>query len=100
MSSCATRLVLFARVSFTFRLRVLRMTRMLAYMDRRPLETDASNREDYSLHPAVRVWNELPKNDPYDDNTCQNCRQISERLTFIPEFEYMGCDDCVGEALA
>src|ERR1051325_8398933 len=45
------------------------------------------------------VWHELPETDAYD-NACQNCGQSAERLTFIPEFEYMGCDECVGEALA
>src|SRR5689334_11953605 len=52
-----------------------------------------------ALQHAVRVWNEVPETTG-SDNTCQNCGQSSERVTFIPEFEYMGCDDCVVEALA
>jgi hypothetical protein len=33
-------------------------------------------------------------------NVCENCRQPAERLTLVPEFEYMGCDECMEEALA
>ncbi len=33
-------------------------------------------------------------------NICQNCHQAVERLTLVPEFLYMGCDDCMEEALA
>jgi hypothetical protein len=32
--------------------------------------------------------------------TCQNCGQSCERVTLVPEFEYMGCDECMEEALA
>ena len=46
-----------------------------------------------------RSWSELPDFNEYA-NACQNCGKTCERLTFIPEFEYMGCDDCVAEALA
>src|SRR6266496_1856692 len=49
--------------------------------------------------PDVCVWSDLPESNQYD-NTCQNCGQNCECLTYIPEFEYMGCDDCVAEALA
>lgn len=31
---------------------------------------------------------------------CENCRKAAERLTLVPEFLYMGCDDCMEEALA
>jgi hypothetical protein len=31
---------------------------------------------------------------------CENCGRTGERLTLVPEWEYMGCDDCMGEALA
>ena len=31
---------------------------------------------------------------------CENCGQTCERLTRVPEFDYMGCDDCMEEALA
>jgi hypothetical protein len=31
---------------------------------------------------------------------CQNCGRTGQRLTRVPEFDYMGCDDCMEEALA
>lgn len=31
---------------------------------------------------------------------CENCRQSAQRLTLVPEFEYMGCDDCMEDAMA
>ena len=31
---------------------------------------------------------------------CQNCGQTADRLTLVPEFDYMGCDACMAEALA
>ena len=31
---------------------------------------------------------------------CENCGTGAERLTRVPEFDYMGCDDCMEEALA
>lgn len=33
-------------------------------------------------------------------NECENCGQTCERLTRVPEFDYMGCDECMEEALA
>ena len=33
-------------------------------------------------------------------NICQNCRKSAERLTRVPEWDYMGCDECMEEALA
>jgi len=38
--------------------------------------------------------------EPFHGNTCQNCGRDVTRLTLVPEFEYMGCDDCMEEALA
>ncbi len=32
-------------------------------------------------------------------NICQNCGQSCDRLTDVPEFEFMGCDRCVEEAM-
>jgi hypothetical protein len=32
--------------------------------------------------------------------TCENCKTGCERLTRVPEFDYMGCDECMEEALA
>jgi hypothetical protein len=31
---------------------------------------------------------------------CENCGRGGERLTRVPEFDYMGCDECMEEALA
>lgn len=31
---------------------------------------------------------------------CENCGRAGQRLTRVPEFDYMGCDDCMEEALA
>jgi hypothetical protein len=33
-------------------------------------------------------------------NECQNCGNSVETLHRVPEFDYMGCDDCMEEALA
>jgi len=30
---------------------------------------------------------------------CANCGRTADRLTLVPEFNYMGCDDCMEEAL-
>ena len=30
---------------------------------------------------------------------CQNCGQPADRLSLVPEFEYLGCDECLEEAL-
>jgi hypothetical protein len=32
--------------------------------------------------------------------TCENCKTHADRLTRVPEWDYMGCDDCMEEALA
>ena len=32
--------------------------------------------------------------------TCGNCKAHADRLTLVPEWDYMGCDDCMEEALA
>jgi len=64
-----------------------------------PLKSATDGSRKPRLTRAVHVWSELPET-RHDHNACQNCGQTSERLTFIPEFEYMGCDDCVAEALA
>jgi hypothetical protein len=31
--------------------------------------------------------------------TCENCKAHAERLTLVPEWDYMGCDECMEEAL-
>ena len=42
---------------------------------------------------------DVPSSDA-DDSKCQNCGRAGQRLTRVPEFDYMGCDDCMEEALA
>lgn len=32
-------------------------------------------------------------------NICENCGQTADRLTLVPEFDYLGCDDCMEEAM-
>jgi len=34
-----------------------------------------------------------------DGYVCQNCGVVTDRLTLVLEFEYMGCDSCMEEAL-
>jgi len=33
-------------------------------------------------------------------NVCENCGASCETLHEVPEFDYMGCDECMLEALA
>src|ERR1041384_7268891 len=47
--------------------------------------------------PALLAWGELLRVHE-ERSVCQNCGRSADRLTFIPEFEYMGCDDCVEES--
>jgi hypothetical protein len=65
-------------------------------MDRFLEESAADLAANYARHLALHVWGELPKQ-AYP-NECQNCGKLCERLTYIPEFDYQGCDDCVAEA--
>jgi len=37
---------------------------------------------------------------PLNGPTCANCGATVDRVTLVPEFEYLGCDDCMAEALA
>jgi len=34
-----------------------------------------------------------------DGYVCPNCGVVTDRLTLVPEFDYLGCDDCMEEAL-
>jgi hypothetical protein len=36
---------------------------------------------------------------PLEGPICQNCGLTVDRVTLVPGFEYMGCDDCMVEAL-
>jgi hypothetical protein len=49
-------------------------------------------------------WDEgrdFPENASFSEAvlTCENCKTHADRLTRVPEFDYMGCDDCMEEAL-
>jgi hypothetical protein len=33
-------------------------------------------------------------------NECQNCGETCRTLHHVPEFDYMGCEDCRDEAMA
>ncbi len=40
-------------------------------------------------------------NEPYFEKPeCENCGRTVERLALVPRFNYLGCDDCMAEALA
>ena len=67
-------------------------------MDRFSLETAS----DLAANYARRRFAEEIANSTYhpDGYKCQNCGKIVDRLTPVPEFNYMGCDDCMEEALA
>src|SRR5690242_15044675 len=60
---------------------------------------DRFTEETISNLPHMRkIWGEEPS--PAVLNVCENCGQSCDRLTLVPEFEYMGCDQCMEEALA
>ena len=61
-------------------------------MDRFP-EERISN-----LPHMMKIWGEQPP--PVVLNVCENCDQSCDRLTLVPGFEYLGCDQCMEEALA
>lgn len=46
----------------------------------------------YAVHHGACISPDYP--------TCDNCGRAVERVTLVPEFEYMGCDDCRAEAEA
>ena len=49
-------------------------------------------------------YDPLPKTDDvtasFAVNECQNCGKACEELTHVSEFDYMGCDKCMAEAMA
>jgi hypothetical protein len=68
-------------------------------MDRFPLESATDLAANYARHMALKVCG--------DDaiysaavNVCENCGRACETLHHVPEFDYMGCDDCLAEAMA
>jgi hypothetical protein len=47
-----------------------------------------------------RFRDEIANNTYHPDGyVCQNCGVVTDRLTQVPEFDYLGCDDCMEEAL-
>jgi hypothetical protein len=45
---------------------------------------------------AEEIYESSP---PLQGPTCENCGQTVDRVTLVPKFEYLGCDDCMVEAL-
>jgi hypothetical protein len=68
-------------------------------MDRFPIESAADLAGNYARHMA-RIWGE-DVDAPYhpDGPICQNCDRVVDRITLVPEFNYLGCDECMEEAL-
>ena len=62
------------------------------------IETAADLAPNYSRHRFAQELAESPTAHP-DGYVCQNCGKITDRLTPVPEFDYLGCDDCMAEAL-
>jgi len=62
-------------------------------MDRMTEQTYGAARRDRNEDGSFDVDVE------YDGDTCQNCG-VTAHLSLVPEFNYMGCDDCMEEALA
>jgi hypothetical protein len=50
--------------------------------------------------PRSRLRDEIANSTHHPDGyVCQNCGVVTDRLTLVPEFDYMGCDECMEEAL-
>jgi hypothetical protein len=83
--------------------------RWLAYTERVLNSREALKREGKKNHMELDIMDYIDWDEGRDfgDATasaavdpCENCGRTGERLTLIPEWEYMGCDDCMAEALA
>jgi hypothetical protein len=68
-------------------------------MDRPPLESVADLAANYARHMALHVWDGEDTTYHPDGPICQNCDRVVDRVTLVPEFNYLGCDDCMEEAL-
>jgi hypothetical protein len=64
--------------------------------------------ENCDIEEPTRWWDEPEEEDPENviesSAVCaevprENCDQTVDRVTLVPEFNYMGCDDCMEEAL-
>ena len=67
------------------------------YMERLTEQTAADLAGNYARN---RFRDEIANSTAHPDGyVCQNCGGVTDRLTQVPEFEYMGCDDCMEEAL-
>jgi hypothetical protein len=66
-------------------------------MERLPEQTAADLAGNYA---GNRFRDEIANSTYHPDGyVCQNCDRVVERVTLVPEFEYLGCDDCMEEAL-
>jgi hypothetical protein len=64
-----------------------------------PLESAAELAGNYARHMALHVWGDDPTAS-VAVNTCENCGRGCETLHHVPEFDYMGCEECLEEAMA
>jgi hypothetical protein len=68
-------------------------------MGRFPIESAADLAGNHARHRA-RIWGEdIDATYHPDGPICQNCDCVVDRVTLVPEFNYLGCDDCREEAL-
>jgi predicted nucleic acid-binding Zn ribbon protein len=65
-------------------------------MDRLSEEAAASLARNYA---RARFAAEIESTPPLVGPRCENCGQTVDRVTPVPEFLYLGCDDCMAEAL-
>lgn len=64
-------------------------------MDRFSQQTPAGN------YARNRFAQEIAESAYHPDGyTCQNCGEVVSRVTPVPEFDYLACDDCMEEAMA
>jgi hypothetical protein len=68
------------------------------FMSRFPLESAADLATNYARHMA-RIWGDDPTAS-VAVNICENCGKSCETLHHVREFDYMGCDTCLDEAMA
>ena len=68
-------------------------------MNRMNEESASSLAGNYARHIfAEEIYESTTR--PLNGPECQNCGATVDRVTHVPEFDYMGCDDCMAEAIA
>jgi hypothetical protein len=55
---------------------------------------------DYGCVPAYHDPADADAEETVAVLECENSRKACEKLHHVPEFDYMGCDDCMEEAMA